>query len=234
MDDAGWGWGTTFLDADNDGDLDLAVTNGFFSNQWPADESRFFQNDGGSPVTFSDVSAAVGFNDTFWGSSLIALDFDRDGDLDLIQACADGGPLRLLENQRSGQALLNSYLVVQPRLSGANHWAIGSTVRVRVGSTWMSRALLAGSSLLGQEPAEAFFGLGTTSMVDEVVVEWPDGTTTTITDVAANQIIEVVAPGTVPAASAWGCIVAGLALLASGTVMFRRHGSGASVSVATR
>ncbi|MDH3785191.1 MAG: ASPIC/UnbV domain-containing protein, partial [Acidobacteriota bacterium] len=159
-----------------------------------SDTSRVFLNSATTPLAFTDVSATSGFNDAFWGSALVAFDHDRDGDLDLLQTCAPGGPapadLRLLDNQ-STLAASNKYLVVQPRMSGTNHRAIGAVVRITVGSQQMMRLISAGSSFLGQEPAEAFFGVGDVLIVDQVTVEWPDGTTTQRTNVNPNQVLLV-------------------------------------------
>lgn len=74
------GGGVAAADYDNNGMLDLAVTNGF-SEGSENDPSRFFLRQGAPDWDFLDASAIVGFNDTLRGSSLIALDCDRDGDL---------------------------------------------------------------------------------------------------------------------------------------------------------
>ena len=97
----GWGWGTTFFDGDRDGWVDIAATNG-----WGGflDPSKFFRNPGTDPFVFEDLSDAVGFNDTDYGSSLVAFDYDRDGDLDLAQSRMDG-PLRLLACEPTGAEL---------------------------------------------------------------------------------------------------------------------------------
>ena len=188
--DNGWfGWGATFLDADNDTDLDLVTTNGFPNG---IDRSVFFRNDGGDPVTFTDV-LDIGFTDFEWGTALVAFDYDRDGDLDVVQACNGDGPgndhlIRLLENRTMN---LGNYLVIKPRMDGPNHRAIGSVVRIEIGSTSLMRLITAGTSMAGQEPAEAFFGLGSATVVDRVTVEWPDGTTAELTNVAANQQITI-------------------------------------------
>ena len=192
VDDGVFGWGTTFLDADNDGDLDLISTNGIDNN---SDRSRFFQHQGGDPIVFFEIGPLVGFNDTEWGSSLIAFDYDRDGDLDIAQTCNGyGAPndhlVRLLQNQQS-DAVTNNYLVVKPRMDGANHWAIGAVVRAEVGTTSMARLITAGVSMAGQEPAEAFFGLGDETSVDRLRVEWPDGSLSETTDVTSNQILTI-------------------------------------------
>jgi hypothetical protein len=186
-----WGWGTTFLDADNDGWLDLAATNGKNVGQWRTEPSRFFLNRGGNPVTFEDVSDAVKFNDTFIASSLIAFDYDRDGDLDMVQTAQEIGSLQLLENVRGPQAAGNNYLVIRPRMGGKNHFAIGAEVIITVGSRQMIRVIKTATSTLGQEPAEAFFGLGAEQKADRVLIRWPNGTESELTDVQAGQVLTV-------------------------------------------
>jgi enediyne biosynthesis protein E4 len=184
--DVGFAWGATFFDADNDGWLDLAVTNGWFNGPGVNDQSRFFHNLAGSQ--FEDLSTATGFNDTQWGSSLIALDLDRDGDLDLAQTCNQGGPLRILANESTGAG---NFLVIRPRMPGANHRAIGAVVHVTAGGLTMSRIITAGMSFLGQEPAEAHFGVGIETIADRVEIAWPDGNITTLTAVPTNQLLTI-------------------------------------------
>ena len=191
----GWGWGASFLDADNDGDLDLAATNGRILLPEYEDSSKLFENVDAESVIFADVSEASGFDDTLLGSSLVAADFDRDGDLDLAQTCRgleeQPSVLRLLENQLSGSSLGHHYLVVRPRMTGTNHYAIGAIVRLETGDQRQMRLISAGTSYLGQEPAEAFFGLGNAALVDLVTVEWPGGSRSTWTDVPADRIVDI-------------------------------------------
>jgi len=190
LDNGHWGWGTIFLDADNDGLLDLASTNGKNFDRYAYDPSRSWRNVGGDPVAFEDVGAQVGFDDTFMGSSLIAFDADRDGDLDVVQATMDGG-LRLLENRPGRRAARNHWLAIQPRMSGANHFAIGAVVRVETGDGRMMRILTAGMSTLGEQPAEAFFGLGRRRWVNNVTVEWPDGRVTALGRERADRVLTI-------------------------------------------
>jgi hypothetical protein len=193
VDATGWGWGTTFFDANNDGWLDLAATNGYRGIAGVEDDpSRFFLSEGLGIISFTDQSSSVGFDDTDLGSSLVAFDYNRDGGLDMLQTTVDGGPIRLLENQYTGAGSRHNHLVVKPRRQlGGNRRAIGAVVRASVGSKTYSRLITAGTSMAGQEPAEAFFGLGAATTVDSVAVEWPDGTVTTRTSVAAGQEITV-------------------------------------------
>jgi hypothetical protein len=71
----------------------------------------------------------------------------------------------------------------------------GARVRVVLpdGRT-LVRDLLAGSSYLSSEDPRAHFGLGSATVVPELVVTWPDGKQTRLTDVDANQLIEVTPP----------------------------------------
>jgi hypothetical protein len=187
--DGQFGWGATFFDADNDGWPDLAATNGFSSAPWTADVSRFFLNDGGVTPTFSEIGATVGFNDTFWGTALVAFDADRDGDVELFQA-TNPGPLRFLENQLDPSGGTENSLIVQPRMemNGGNRRAIGAVLRAQAGSLEMARLITAGTNFLGQEPAEAHFGLADQKVIEQLTVQWPDGNSTTLQDIPAGGV----------------------------------------------
>jgi hypothetical protein len=189
--DGRWGWGTTFLDYDLDGFVDIAATNGWGFDPWTEDASRLFRNvDGVSP--FEDVSDDVGFNDTEFGSSLVSFDRDRDGDRDLLQLC-NGGRLRLLDNRLDGRGS-GHFLTVRPRMDGANHRAIGAVVQVRAKGRIQTRLITAGTSYMGQEPAEAHFGFGVESRVDALVVYWPDGAVSTVTNLPSDRVVTVRSP----------------------------------------
>ncbi len=192
--DGGWGWGVTLFDADCDGHVDWASTNGFETAPWMTDTTRFYFGRPDVSGEAIEASKQVGLADPDWGSALISFDLDRDGDLDLGQTCM-GGPLRVLENVPAagpGRAVApGGYLVVQPRQVQGNRRGIGAIVSIRIGGRWSSRLITAGTSFLSQEPAEAHFGLGRASQVDRVRVQFPDGTVTSLTNVAANQTISV-------------------------------------------
>ncbi|RNC87923.1 MAG: T9SS C-terminal target domain-containing protein [Winogradskyella sp.] len=194
IDQSGWDWGTTFFDANNDGWLDLATTNGYDLEGWSPDQSKLWLSVEG--LTFSDISSTSGFNDYEMAASLVAFDMERDGDLDLLQTIKVRGnnliPLRLLQNNYSSTTNANNYLVIKPRMNGNNHYAIGAVVKIDYdnGTTGM-RLITAGTSFFGQEPAEAFFGLADNTSVDEVRIEWPDNTVTLVNDVDANQVVTI-------------------------------------------
>lgn len=185
-----WGWGTTWLDADNDGDLDLAATNGYCEPpngycqpEHESDPSRFFENPGdGGPMI--EVGEAVGFDDELIGAGLVAADFDGDGRLDLLQSAIDplSAPgffdrterLTILFNRPVDGTPSGSYVAIRPRMSGANFHAIGAVVRVFLDDGEVrTRLVQAGESWMSQAPASVHFGLGAAAEIDRVEIDWP-------------------------------------------------------------
>jgi hypothetical protein len=189
-----WGWGITMPDVDNDGYADIVATNGFGNSDGSSqnhDASRAWRNVDGAVSPFADVAAAWNFQDTDWGSGLVSLDYDLDGDADLVQLCMFG-PARLLRNTGADTGAAGGSLRVVPRMEGTNRYAIGAVVRITVGGWTQSRLITAGTSVLSQEPAEALFGVGAATMIDSVEVAWPGGAGTTIaTDVPAGGTLRL-------------------------------------------
>ena len=187
VDNGWWGWGTTLFDLENDGDVDIAAVNGKdlpVNPVWETDPACFWENVDPTAETlvFSNRSAEVGFNHTRISSGLIAFDHDRDGDVDLFEtsvldADTGMGQLSIYDNVHADAG---RYLVVRPRMPGPNRRAIGAVVRLYASDgTQQTRAITAGTSTLGQEPAEAHFGLGSDATVQRVVIEYPGGATRT-------------------------------------------------------
>jgi len=188
IDQGGWGWGATFFDSNNDGLIDLATTNGWSVDYLDHSKIWIQQPD----RTFSDQSFNLSFNDNLNGASLISLDYDRDGDLDMIQSIkgfeGEMVPIRLMENQISSFDV-GHYLVVKPRMNGSNHFSIGSTVTAYVNGNIYTRIIHAGTSFYGQEPAEAFLGLGQADRVDSLNITWPGGEVSWWYNIDADQLI---------------------------------------------
>ncbi len=174
-----WGWAASFQDFNNDGHLDLFHVNGFYGQ--PADPSRMYVSNGNG--TFNEDAIALGINGYSDGRGVACFDYDRDGDLDVFIA-SNSSPPTLYRND-GGNDL--NHLTVKLNGQGANTEGIGSRVYVTLGTTTQMRELRAGSNFSSQDAAEAHFGLGTATTIDEVRVEWLDGTSTVMTNVAANQ-----------------------------------------------
>ena len=201
--DGYWGWGTTFFDYDNDGDLDIVMTNGIRFAFVPPDAPyaqvvarfvndpmRLWRNDGG---VMTEVSADAGITSMDSGKGLLSFDFDNDGNLDLFVVNNSGHQV-LYRNNGSG----NSWLRVKAVGRDSNRDGIGARVVVTpaLGGTSQLREIDAGSHFLVQSEFTAHFGLGSGSApVAEVRVEWPQtGRTQRFENVARNTTLVVTEP----------------------------------------
>ncbi len=112
-------------------------------------------------------------------------DYDNDGDLDLLIMTLHGTAI-LLRNDGG----TNHWLTVEPRLANGAI-ALGAKVTAMVGDVKIMREVIRVTGYLSTSDPRAHFGLGDAKVVDEVVVRWPDGTTTRQTKVPADQFLTV-------------------------------------------
>jgi hypothetical protein len=162
-------WG----DYDNDGDLDLYLTNYEQTN-------KLLRNDGGN--VFSALTNGP-LGNTGAGTGVAWADYDRDGDLDLYFA-NDGQPSKLLRNDvGSTKRWLHLDLVGQV----SNTLAIGARVEVWTGSTRRLEEVSGGSGYCSQNSPTLEFGLAAFTLADSIVVTWPSGIVERYVSVQANQ-----------------------------------------------
>ncbi len=188
--DSRWSWGTTFFDYDNDGDLDLIATNGYNGQGWTNDRTFLWRNDGG---VYTDVSDALGITDTLQGRGLAHLDYDDDGDLDLVIVNNQAAPI-LYRNDGGNQ---NHFLRIKPEGTLSNRNGIGAWITVTPDlndpTTQLVWEIDGGSSFLSQNEHTAHFGLGPNiTSVDQVTIQWSSGITQYLFDVAVDQTLHVI------------------------------------------
>lgn len=214
-----WSWGVLFADLDNDGREDLYITNGMKrdvndndANAAFADDSFFskpedrdyrdlpsepvanfaFRNDG--ELGFTNMQETWGLNQAGFSNGFVAADLDNDGDLDLAVNNLDA-PVTLLENTSNA-----NYLTLHLRGGAQNPFALNAKVELTAGGRKQFRELTLTRGYLSSQPRELHFGLGTTGTVDSLVVRWPGGLTSVLTNVAANQLLTIDRSGAVAAA----------------------------------
>jgi hypothetical protein len=185
---------TTWADWDNDGDLDLLLTNGFATSPNRTRTNFLYRNDGGflARMTGSPVSTDEGWTyGAAWG------DWDEDGDLDLFTArCFVGAEANVLYRNEA-QATGHHWLGVRCVGTVSNRSGIGARVRVKASigghPVWQMREV-SGSDGYASQNLDQHFGLGDATVVDSVVVRWPSGTVQVLGGVAVDQRLEVTEP----------------------------------------
>jgi hypothetical protein len=192
VEDTYWGWGVEFVDVENDRDLDIVAVTGF--DDWI--ESSHLPNPLFQTPSVLFVNDGTGQFTRFLGTdldnpddsrALIAFDYDRDGDQDLLIANLEQ-PVRLLENVSENPG---HWLDVALRPDSK---AIGAIVFATIGGQTLRRDVIAGRSYLAGTPSEVHFGLGDAVEVGLLRVVWADGVEQTFRDVPADQLIELRAP----------------------------------------
>lgn len=213
-----WSWAPLFADYDNDGWKDLFVTNGYFRDYTNRDFLKFkgdyyFQkvlaheradtlelakSMASTPVhnymfrnradgRFDDQSKEWGFSAPTFSNGAAYADLDNDGDLDLI-VNNQGGEASLYRNRSRERFATRHYIAFELKGTGKNTQAIGSAVEVY---TQHSKQRIEVSPVRGYQSSvtdRIHFGLSDQSTVDSVVVHWPTGVKSKLTNLAVDRL----------------------------------------------
>ena len=188
------GFGTGFLDYDNDGWRDLFIANGHVLDNVAslhaeteyAERKVMFHNNHG---VFAEVGNSLGpdFAKPTVSRAAAVADFDNDGDLDILVSNNGQAP-QLLRNDGGNK---NHWLEIKLIGSRANRDGIGSRVSVQAGkSIWVDQAKSGGSYQSAHDP-RLHFGLGQATKLDAVRINWPSGTVTVLSNVPADRVLTV-------------------------------------------
>jgi hypothetical protein len=183
------GWGVGFVDLDNDGRLDVFVSNGhIWTNIDETGTSTYLQkkqvyrNIGGG--RFQEVSRDIGGAVLELKSSRGTAfgDFDNDGDIDVLVVNNDERPT-LLRNDTAG----GRWITVRLEGTASNRDAIGAHVTIEAAGTRQVAEVRSGGSYISSNDVRVHFGLGDRSKVDRLQIRWPNGRIETATDLTSNQ-----------------------------------------------
>jgi enediyne biosynthesis protein E4 len=187
---------TFFFDYDLDGLPDIFAANGHVADDVSvvtptihyAEPPLLFRNKGKGK--FEDVSDRVGpaLRQPIVGRGAAYLDFDNDGDLDLVIS-TNNGPAKLLRNDNGNQ---NNLLRIKTIGTRSNRDGIGAKVTVKTDRGLRLTSMVKdGSSYLSQSELPLTFGLGkpTTESTVSVEVVWPSGRKESLNNIKPNQFI---------------------------------------------
>jgi len=214
-----WSWSSLFADLDNDGFKDLHIANGYRREVTNRDYSDFllpevnkvlgskknnvmpfldelgeykvrnivYQNKG--DWKFEDKSGDWMTMPGSWSSGAAWADFDADGDLDLVVNNLEQ-PAFIYKNLTREK---NQGNYIQAKLQGspANPFAVGASVLIEYQGLKQYQELNPNHGIFSSVEHLIHFGLGQTQQIDRLTIRWPDGKTQTLTNVAANQRLQL-------------------------------------------
>lgn len=188
------GFGTDWLDYDNDGWLDLFVANGAVNviesqrgqpNPFRM-KNQLFHNTGTGRFVDASSTAGPAFERAGIGRGAAFGDIDNDGDTDIV-VTNNGGPAELLINQAAPG---NHWIDVALQESLRNRFGLGARIGIeRAGKPPLWRRVHTDGSYLSASDIRTHAGLGPSSAIDGVVVQWVDGTKERWTNVTADRIV---------------------------------------------
>ena len=190
------GWGTGFIDFDNDGLPDILMANGHLYAEVDTipyevkyhEPILLYRNRGNR--TFEDVSGPSGLNDGPLQSrrGVAFGDINNDGNIDLVVFNVGAPPSLFLNEAR------NRNPRVLFKLIGAksNRAAIGARVTVTSATRSQIEEVRGGSSYLSSNDQRLHFGLASDTVMDKVEIRWPNGNIEVLRNVPADAIYTIV------------------------------------------
>ena len=173
------GWGTMFLDFDNDGWPDLLLVNGHvypevdkqhLGSNYQEPKILYHNNGNG---TFTDISenAGSGITSPHAGRGLAIGDLWNDGRISAVISNMNALP-SLLVNQVQTR---NHWIGMKLQGTKSNRDAIGAKITLKAGSRTSVDEVRSGSSYDSNSDIRLHFGLGSATRVDSLQVRWPNG-----------------------------------------------------------
>ncbi|MBT8228845.1 MAG: VCBS repeat-containing protein [Bacteroidia bacterium] len=192
------GWGTGFMDIDNDSYLDLYVANGYI-DAVPDLKTSFYDPDklyhNAGDGSFKDISESTGINANTISRGFAYADFDNDGDVDLfpVPIFSSSSPDTMgMIVYRNDLVSNNNWLKVSLEGTTSNRDAFGSQILIYTGEKSWVHEISGGSSHCSQHSSIAHFGLGDESLVDSLVIKWTNGHSERFYNVTTNQILHII------------------------------------------
>jgi hypothetical protein len=188
------GWGTHFLDADNDGWLDIFVAQGHVLDT--IEKTSAYLKYRQTPLLmrntgkgFTNVSATAGepFLKAIASRGAAFGDLDNDGDTDIAVGVVEGSPV-ILRNDGTR----NHWLGISLAGAKTNRQGLGARVTMADGNgRQQSREVTGAGSYLSSNDARIIFGLGAATSVKALEVRWPGGRTQKIVGPTIDRYLTI-------------------------------------------
>lgn len=182
------GWGAALFDYDNDGDPDLIAATGTAEElilQYPV----LMENDGKGH--FKNVGAEKGeyFKEKRSGRGLAVLDYDNDGDMDVVISHVDRKATAALLRNDGGNN--NNWLGLTLLSENGPGPAIAAKVTITAGGKKQVFVNQWATSYLSNNDPRLHMGLGKNTKIDVMEIRWSDGKTEIYRDIPVNRFLTI-------------------------------------------
>lgn len=218
----GWSWGMQFGDLNNDGNLDVYLTNGYVSADreksywydfskvaggnsaiisdaanWPAMEGRSLSGYQQKRVWLND--GAGKFNDV---AQAVGVTDTYDGRAVAIADLWNRGVLDVIVTNQRGPLLIyknnvapeNTWIDFELEGTASNRSALGAEVKLFWSGRQQAQTVSGGSGFCAQNQRRLHFGLGRNGQVEKAVIRWPSGKTQIVENPVMRQVNKIKEP----------------------------------------
>ena len=202
------GWGVSFVDVDNDGWLDILISNGHVYPEVDgshldapyAEHKYLYRNLRNGQFEEVTDKAGSGMTDAVPARGCAIGDYDNDGDMDVVVNCVNALPQLLRCDSTGVNGVLRNWIKIKLVGKKSNRTGVGA--RITVTATTAPQAMSgvckqpmkqidevrSGGSYFSQNDLRMHFGLDQATTVDEVTIAWPSGVKDSLKDLAANHL----------------------------------------------
>ena len=190
------GWGTLFLDIDNDGWPDIFMANGHvypeldskglgLNNTFRERKVLYWNEHDGR---FRDISldSGTGITTPFNSHGVGAADFDNDGAVEIVVNNSHDRPSLLKNLGEHG-----NWILLKLEGTKSNRDAIGAKVTVWVGDHQQTQEVRSGGGYISQSDFRLHFGLGKATTADAIEIRWPSGLMQRFENVMGNRVVRI-------------------------------------------
>jgi enediyne biosynthesis protein E4 len=188
------GWGTLFVDIDDDGWPDIFMANGHVYpevdrnglNSTYRERKLLYWNQHNGRFRDISLDAGPGITTPWNSHGVAAADFNNDGRVEIVVNNSHDRPSLLRNLGGHG-----NWILLKLEGTKSNRDAIGARVTLRVGDHQQTQEVRSGGGYISQSDFRLHFGLGKATKADAIEIRWPSGLVQRFQNLAANQIVKI-------------------------------------------